>query len=150
MNSAFRFAAVFLVLGSTACRASTKETPSPPDASAPVTVIAAPSAPPAAADAPRDPAPEEPLRAGVDAGPVKPRRLAKIDGGAAPVVPEALVAAGATEPAVDSAVKRKKPNAGSMSDEAPYGGDPAGSGAAVLKKTPLPSEDPWAKAPTSR
>lgn len=150
MNFAFfRIGTVLLVLVSTACRASTKETPPPPDAGGPVTAVsAAPNSLSAAIPvAPaREPELEEPVRA-ADAGPVKLRRLVKIDGGAAAAAPEALVAAAAAEPAVDSA-KRRKPNAGSMSDEAPYGGEPAATGAAVLKKTPLPSDDPWAKAPT--
>ncbi len=95
----------------------------------------------------RDPEPD--LERGPDAGADggAPRKLRRIvaASSASPVEPAAIVAGAQPPEAPD--VKRPKGKAAptQMGDELPYGGSAgAVSGSPVLKKTPLPSEDPWA------
>ena len=148
------FGSALLVLASIACTETKKEAPAAPAASALVATassaqpaqsaqpaLAADAAPPAEAEA------EAVVDGGTDAGPRKLRRLvAKTDAG---VLVETVAAAPPPEPPAADPRKGKKVAGAPMSDEAPYGGGPAaGSGAPVLKKTPLPSDDPWAKAPS--
>lgn len=84
--------------------------------------------------------------AGTDGGPVRKLRRIVAAASAASVEPASAIVAGAATPdAPDVKRPKGKPVPTQMGDEQPYGGSPgAVSGAAVLKKTPLPSEDPWA------
>ena len=81
---------------------------------------------------------------GRDGGAVKRRRLITTvpDGGGVETQP-------ASPPSAESAVApvpHGKPPRPGMGNEEPYGTS-AASGAPTLKKTPLPSDDPWQKTP---
>ena len=133
------------------CSEAKKEAPAAPAASTLATAaVSAPPSEPALAPSAAPP-PEPELEAvlvdgGADAGPRKLRRLgAKTDAGA---LVETVAAAPPPDPPAADPRKGKKAPGAQMSDDLPYGGgSAAGSGAPVLKKTPLPSDDPWAKAP---
>lgn len=137
-----------LVSASVACRGKQdpgKESAAQADAAAaasPPSVPAA-SASTAAAVLPVEPdtVAEGPSDAGPDAGKRRLRRLVGADAGAAAVETQgAAVVEPAPADSAHAAAPGKRP--AQMGNDVPYGGA-AGSGAPVLKKTPLPGEDPW-------
>ena len=146
------FGAALVLLCTAGCRESKKEEPtSAAAASAPASAAAEAPTASSIASTTAAAAPEPELvalgDAGADAG--RPRRLRRLTAGAASAgAPEAVQAGApvAAEPLVAAEPRRPAPKTPSaMADDLPYGGA-AGSGAAVLKKTPLPTDDPWARS----
>jgi hypothetical protein len=105
--------------------------PSPSPSPSSSVAVAAPASVPAVEDA------------GVEKAPGKARRLAAKPAAEAPV--EAVVAPPSTPAEAAPAEARKRKKGPDMGNDLPYGATGAQSGAAVLKKAPLPAEDPWVK-----
>lgn len=148
---ALALGSALLLLFSIACREAKKEEPSAPDASPPMAAAvtaatAAPSESSSAAVGTRAPEPdkEESVDAGTDAGRRKLRRLVAATASGEPV--ETAPAPPAPAEPTDPRRAAGRPTPAQMANETPYGGSAAGTGAPVLKKTPLPNDDPWARA----
>lgn len=145
---ATRAAIVILVVSSIACsnKKKTETTADAGETAATTTATTAVSAhvadvpPSAGADDAGAEATEEITDGGFDAG-RRARRLRRIDAGV-----EAQ--ASAAPPPVASAAPPAEPNgkrgATPMGNDQPYGAS-AASGAGILKKAPLPNDDPWKK-----
>jgi len=142
--------AALLVLSCVACRETKKEeSSSVADASvsAPTAAAEAPAASGVASTSAAAAVVPELVAlgdAGTDGG--RPRKLRRLTAGASSAgSPEVAGAVAPPEPVVAADPRRPNPRTPTaMADDLPYGGA-AGSGAAVLKKTPLPTEDPWAR-----
>jgi hypothetical protein len=135
--------ALLSAAASVACKDSKKDPPaSETAASAAPTPVAAPQAASAASAAP--PAPEGELEevpdSGVDGGTRKRRRLVGTDAGAGDTL--AVATPPTTEPTPTPTSSGKRTPPAPMGNDQVYGAS-AASAAPVLKKKPLPDDDPW-------
>jgi hypothetical protein len=143
-------ATVLLCMSSMACRASSKTDANRDDAggattataaAAPVENASSASAVLAAANGvAAEAVADGPTDAGSDGGKRKRRRIADA-GGVATSANDAVQSPVAPEPAPEPATSARRP-AAAMGNEQPYGAS-ATSGSPVLKKAPLPGDDPW-------
>jgi hypothetical protein len=154
-TAVFTFSASLLFLSATACRGSKDDGPSVADASVavPTTTVATASPLPSASAVLAAPQPDE-GEAAVDPGPEagvrKRRRIAANTTDAGPAL-ETGPSAPPPSPVAEPTAKRTERTGvtAPMADDVPYGG-PGRLGAPILRKTPLPSDDPWAKTDAAK